>query len=105
LAQAEDLYTPHINIPIGSAYLRELWDKYNGELIPAVASYNASEKAIMNWLKNRYHGDSLNFIEDIPYEETRLYVKLVLRNLITYQMIISTEDKYYFPDWILRIGR
>lgn len=100
----EDLYSPHINIPIGSAHLRELWDKYNGEVILAVASYNASEKAILGWLKTRFRGDTLEFIEDIPYDETRDYVKLVLRNLVTYQILSAQEDRFNFPEWTLKIS-
>lgn len=100
----EDLYEPHINIPLGSAHLRELWDRYNGEIVLAVASYNASEKAIINWLQTRYRGDTLEFIEDIPYDETRDYVKLVLRNLITYQMLNSPTGPVSFPEWALRIS-
>ncbi|OFZ19212.1 MAG: hypothetical protein A2Z20_05025 [Bdellovibrionales bacterium RBG_16_40_8] len=100
----EDLYEPHINIPLGSAHLRELWDKYNGEIILAVASYNASEKAILSWLKTRYRGDTLEFIEDIPYDETRDYVKLVLRNLIAYEILNSQESTILFPEWTLKIS-
>lgn len=104
LATTDELYEPHINIPIGSAYLRELWDKYNGELVLTVASYNASEKAILSWIKTRYRGDTIEFIEDIPYDETRDYVKLVLRNLITYQIINAKNEQIAFPDWTLKIS-
>jgi soluble lytic murein transglycosylase len=100
---ADDLYEPHVNIPLGSAHLRKLWDRYRGDLVLAVASYNASEKAILNWLNTRYLGDSLEFIEDIPYDETREYVKLVLRNLVTYQILTSREDEQLFPEWAIRI--
>lgn len=100
----DDLYEPHINIPLGSAHLRELWDKYNGEIILAVASYNASEKAILTWLQTRYRGDTLEFIEDIPYDETRDYVKLVMRNLITYQILSAGDDTITFPEWALKIS-
>ena len=100
----EDLYKPHINIPLGSAHLRKLWDHYNGQLVLTVASYNASQKAIAGWLKTRFRGDSLEFIEDIPYEETRNYVKLVLRNMITYQAISSSKNGVEFPEWALRIN-
>lgn len=100
----EDLYQPHINIPLGSAHLRELWDKYNGEIILAVAAYNASDRAISSWLKTRFRGDSLEFIEDIPYDETRDYVKLVLRNLINYQILSSNTDNMVFPEWTLKIS-
>lgn len=103
-AHPEDLYEPYINIPIGSAHLRELWDKYNGELVLAVASYNASENAILGWLKTRYRGDTLEFIEDIPYDETRDYVKLVIRNLITYQILNAKDETLTFPEWTLKIS-
>lgn len=100
----EDLYEPQVNIPIGSAHLKELWDRYNGEVILAAASYNASEKAIVGWMSTRYRGDTMEFIEDIPYDETRDYVKLVLRNLITYQMLNTNGDSLAFPDWTMRIS-
>ncbi|MCB0349809.1 MAG: transglycosylase SLT domain-containing protein [Bdellovibrionales bacterium] len=100
----DDLYEPHINIPLGSAHLRTLWDKYNGEPILAIASYNASEKAISNWLATRYRGDALEFIEDIPYDETRDYVKLVLRNLINYKILGTNEEQLAFPEWALKIS-
>jgi soluble lytic murein transglycosylase len=102
LNQDADLFKPHVNIPLGSAHLSDLWEKYNGQFILAVASYNASEKAIQNWLSTRYRGDSLEFIEDIPYEETRSYVKLVMRNLVFYQRIYATEP-IPFPEWCLEI--
>ena len=102
-SKAEDLYEPHVNIPLGSAHLRKLWDKYNGDFVLAVASYNASEQAIEGWLKTRYRGDTLEFIEDIPYEETKQYVKLVMRNYIAYQIIGASENKVHFPEWALRI--
>ncbi len=100
----DDLYEPHVNIPIGSAHLKELWDRYDGEVILAAASYNASEKAIMGWMKTRYRGDTIEFIEDIPYDETRDYVKLVLRNLITYQMLNTSADSLAFPEAALKIS-
>src|SRR5260221_5337197 len=49
-----------------------------------------------SWLKTRYRGDTVEFIEDIPYDETRDYVKLVMRNLITYQILSAREDSVTF---------
>ena len=60
----DSLYSPHVNVAIGAAHLRELSDKYDGELILAIANYNAREEAIESWLKNRYRGDVLEFIEN-----------------------------------------
>lgn len=100
----KDLYEPHINIPIGSAYLRELWDKFNGQFILTVASYNASEEAIYGWLRTRFRGDTLEFIEDIPYEETRGYVRLVMRNLVFYSLMTSGSPEIPFPEWCLALS-
>lgn len=97
----EDLYTPEVNIPLGAAFVRDLLDRWQGAFIPTVASYNASDKAIAGWLRTRYHGDVLVFIEDIPYEETRNYIKLVMRNYISYRRLNSGGAKIAFPEWCL----
>ena len=99
--KADDLFRPRINISLGTAHLKELWQKYNGQFVLSTASYNASEKAIRNWVKFRFAGDPLQFIEDIPYAETQKYVKLVLRNFIIYQRLNSSEETMPFPEWCL----
>ena len=99
----DDLYIPKTNIPIGAAHIRELLDRHKNRFILAVASYNASEKAIMNWMKTRYRGDALEFIEEIPYEETRVYVRLVMRNLIFYSLLKSKSASIEFPAWVLKL--
>lgn len=96
-----DLFDPKINISLGSLYIRELWDKYHGQFILTVASYNASEKALQNWVRSRFNGDPVEFIEDIPYKETQDYVKRVLRNLIFYQKIQAGDKSIPFPEWCL----
>lgn len=103
-AEPEDLYRPEINIPLGAAHLKELWDRHQGDLILAAASYNASERAIQGWLRTRFLGDPTEFIEDIPYNETRDYVKLVLRNFITYKALGSSRRRLDFPEWALRVN-
>lgn len=100
----EDLYEPALNVKLGAALIREQMDKYRGQFIPAVASYNANDKAIHGWLKHRFRGDSLEFIEDIPYDETRGYVRLVMRNLIFYQLLGSKSQTIAFPKWVLELS-
>lgn len=97
----EDLYDPKTNINFGAAHLKELFQRHHGQFILAVASYNASESVIHNWMKNRYRGDALEFIEEIPYEETRAYVRLVMRNLIFYSLLKSKSPSIEFPDRVL----
>ena len=97
----EDLYVPETNIPLGTAFVHDLLSKWHGSFIPTVASYNASEKAIAGWVKTRYRGDALTFIEDVPYEETRNYIKLVMRNFIFYKRLNSRGVPVAFPEWCL----
>jgi soluble lytic murein transglycosylase len=100
-ATNEDLYDPAMSITLGSAFVSELLRANNNGFITTVSSYNASERAIHGWLKSRYKGDPLTFIEDIPYDETRNYVKLVMRNFIFYSRLNSGSQSLEFPEWCL----
>ncbi len=97
----EDLYKPEMNIPIGASILADLGKKYRGQFLLTAAAYNANERAIESWIKTRLNEDPLEFIEDIPYEETRAYVKLVLRNFIFYSRLSQPGKTIAFPDWCL----
>jgi soluble lytic murein transglycosylase len=98
-----NLLDPQNNVMLGSRHLRNYWNEFDGQFILATAAYNASPETVKMWVKTRYHGDMLVFIEDIPYEETRTYVKLVLRNFINYQRISSTGQSLPFPEWCLEM--
>jgi soluble lytic murein transglycosylase len=102
-SRMEDLYDPHINIMVGAAHLKDLLSRYKNQFILAVASYNANETAIRYWMKTRFRGDPLEFIEEIPYEETRVYVRLVMRNLIFYSLLNSQSAAIDFPSWVLKL--
>lgn len=87
-----DLYDPEINLEMGTALLKELREKFDGKFAQSVAAYNASEEAIRVWERERFNGNYFEFIEMIPYEETRNYIKLVFRNFITYKRITGTQE-------------
>lgn len=93
----EDLFLPEKNIPFGTALLADLQKKYRNQFILTAAAYNANEKAIATWIKTRYRDDTLEFIEDIPYDETRRYVKLVMRNYIFYRRLQNPSKPIQFP--------
>ncbi len=78
------LTDPAFNIRLGTTYLRELLDRYQGSLILALGAYNAGEKAADKWLARFGGAEPDEFVENISYGETRRYVKLVLRNYRTY---------------------
>lgn len=78
-----EIFEPEKNIAIGSHYLSKLLNEFNNVVL-AIAAYNAGEKAVTSWLnENRYHQMD-DFIEDIPYNETRNYVKRVLASYFEY---------------------
>ena len=76
------------NIKLAAMYLKELVKRYNGNLAYAAAAYNGGEEALDRWLK--WYGGRLagtEFIENIPYSETRSYVKSVLGNYFMYNAV------------------
>ncbi|MCJ8277076.1 MAG: lytic transglycosylase domain-containing protein [Bdellovibrionales bacterium] len=96
--EPEDLYRPNVIIPLGADTLKHLLTKFKNNFILSVASYNASEKAARGWVKSRFNGDPITFIEDIPYEETKGYVKLVMRNYIAYNRFENQDEEFIFPE-------
>jgi len=99
--EGDHLFDPHVNIELGSAFLKKLLDMFDDQALLTAAAYNASERVVAQWLKIRFDGNSLEFIEDIPYAETMNYVKLVLRNYLYYSRLKSPGQKVAFPDSLL----
>src|SRR5690606_29991309 len=66
------------NITIGTAYLRQLMDKYNGQPYVTIAAYNAGPTPTARWQSQRPNYDPDFWIETISYKETRDYVARVL---------------------------
>jgi len=97
-ANPEDLYKPEINIPLGSFELRDQIKKQNGQLTFVAAAYNAGPNALSGWLKSRKPTDDIfDFIESIPYDETRMYVKIIARNKLFYDRFEKPDHAFPFP--------
>jgi soluble lytic murein transglycosylase len=86
---SQDLYNPEINIRYGTHYLKEVMDRFGGRLDYALASYNAGPHRVKAWTGMDITLDSEEFIEEIPFTETRNYVKLVLRNEMLYRRLYA----------------
>jgi soluble lytic murein transglycosylase-like protein len=78
------LFDAETNTALGQRFLGLMLspDYFKGNLVLAIAAYNAGPKSVAAW---HYRDDPLSFIEAIPYEETRQYVPRVLLNLWMYQ--------------------
>jgi len=87
----ERLYDPELNIRLGSIHLRELLDKYAGNRIAVIASYNAGANNVNRWLKTYADLPGEDFIESIPFGETREYVKKVLATASLYQRLYGMK--------------
>jgi soluble lytic murein transglycosylase len=86
-----DLFNPELNFALGSLLISKLKNRYNNKLPLFAASYNASSKAVENWYNTRFKGNFFEFIEEIPYRETKKYVKHVLQNYVIYKRFLASE--------------
>jgi soluble lytic murein transglycosylase len=84
-----ELRDPATNVRLGTRYLRQLLDRYGGNLPRALAAYNAGEDAVAKW-EARYPGaEDDELVESIGFRETRGYVKAVLGNYRRYQRLYA----------------
>jgi soluble lytic murein transglycosylase len=87
----ETLFQPEINVALGTQYLKDLMQRYSNNWFKAVAAYNAGEAAVDRWEREIATDDTEEFVERIPYIETRGYVKLVLRNHRIYKRLYESQ--------------
>ena len=88
-----DLLTPDVNIRVGTKYLKKMLNRYNGNIAMALAAYNAGPGAVDRWIKEgRANKGLLEFVESIPFRETREYVGSIIRNYFWYAKKIKGEN-------------
>jgi len=80
-----ELERPERNVALGGQYLKGLLRQWQGDPLPAVASYNAGPGAVGGWINPRLRSAPELWVEAIPFRETRLYVKKVLGNAWSYR--------------------
>jgi soluble lytic murein transglycosylase len=85
------LTVPEYNIKLGTRHFRDLMKDYNGEVIYSIAAYNAGAAAVDRWLKSSKGLKMDEFIESIPYQETRDYVKKVFASAATYRQLYGMK--------------
>ncbi len=85
------LYVPRVNIELGIAYLKKVLELFSGNVHLALSSYNAGPNNAAKWVV-RFSGlDMDEFVEEIPFQETRNYVRRVLRSYGAYKAIYDNE--------------
>jgi soluble lytic murein transglycosylase len=88
----ETLFDPANNIALGSKFLGFLLNHFNRAIPLAIPGYNAGEAAVDRWLAERGERPLDEFIETIPYDETRGYTKRVLATYFTYTWLYGQGD-------------
>ncbi len=81
------LFTPAVNLQLGTRYFRGMVDKFGGSFDHALAAYNAGSDRVEEWMGQGPYRDSPEFVESIPFTETREYVQAILRNAAVYKQL------------------
>jgi soluble lytic murein transglycosylase len=81
------LFQPAVNLKIGSVILRSMLDANGGKVEPTLAAYNAGPNRAAEWLTWNTYREPAEFVESIPFTETRDYVQAVLRNADVYRRL------------------
>lgn len=88
--QRRDLILPENNIRVGTKYLKKVLNKFNGNIALALAAYNSGPTTVDRWMKEGKSSQGVfEFIEQIPYKETRDYVGTIFRNYVWYKKRIE----------------
>jgi soluble lytic murein transglycosylase len=89
--QPRSLLEPETAVKIGAKYLKRLDKKFESNIPLIAAAYNAGPHRVGNWLSNFGNLDVDEFVEHIPFLETRNYVKKVVSNFQVYSLLYSNK--------------
>ena len=86
-----DLLKPTVNLQLGTIDLRQSINRFDGQLEYALASYNAGDTPVRQWIMSNDYKDIPEWVESIPYTETRDYVQAILRNREIYRAVYGNN--------------
>ena len=85
----QQLFTPAVNMQLGTRYFRIMVDKFDS-FEYALAAYNAGSDRVQDWMGQGKYRDPQEFVESIPFTETREYVQNIMRNANVYRQLYGT---------------
>ncbi len=85
----DQLFEPEKSIMMGTYYLRQQLNTFGGNMFYASGAYNGGSGNMSNWISRWGDKDIYEFVENIPFDETRDYVKKVMANYYLYQMLYN----------------
>lgn len=93
-----DLFDVEHNVLLGSAYYRQMLDRFGGNRVFALTSYNAGPHRVDRWRHKAGEGIPVElWIETIPYQETRSYVQAVLSYNVVFQYMVGDTQNLFTP--------
>jgi soluble lytic murein transglycosylase len=87
--QTSQLLVPSVNLQLGTRNLKAALDRFGGQPEYALAAYNAGDVPVRQWMAQGDYKDIAEFVESIPYTETREYVQAIMRNREMYRAVYS----------------
>jgi soluble lytic murein transglycosylase len=87
LIATNTLYNPSVSIKLGTEYMRQQLSTWDGDMFRMLAAYNAGPGRVKEWLGWMHYSEPAEFVESIPFTQTREYVQAVLRNADIYREI------------------
>jgi soluble lytic murein transglycosylase len=97
----EALTRPEINVPLGAAFLARLVERFDGQVVLALASYNAGPGAARRWLPDSAMDVDV-WVENIPYNETRVYVQRIMWYSVVFKWLEDGQPEDA-SSWLERI--
>jgi soluble lytic murein transglycosylase len=88
---AGELLNPSINLQLGTRNLKQVLDRFGGQPEYALAAYNAGDVPVRQWMAVGDYKDIPEFVESIPYSETREYVQAIMRNRELYRTLYGAK--------------
>ena len=86
-----DLLEPSVNLELGTANLSQVLQRFGGQPEYALAAYNAGDSPVRRWMAENNYKDLPEFVESIPYSETREYVQSIMRNREMYRQLYPAQ--------------
>jgi soluble lytic murein transglycosylase len=88
---AQMLFDPLVSLKLGTYFLRDQLDRWNGSVEQTLAAYNAGPGRVQQWTAGAHFREPAEFVESIPFTETREYVQSVMRNAAVYRQLYSAR--------------
>lgn len=87
----DQLTNPAVNLQLGTRYFKHMVDTFGGQVEYALAAYNAGADRVKTWQAQGPYRDIHEFVESIPFTQTREYVQAIMRNATVYRLLYSRD--------------